>query len=199
MIPVTAQPEPGDFDATVRKPGLAWVKKQGLDSSKPVPAGKKVSSFWGKCAGQLWESYGGICAYSCFYIHRTTGSTTVEHFAPKSRKLGLAFEWKNFRLVCGLMNSRKSDYEDVLDPFSIEKGTFEMDFVTGDIRPGPNVSAILRKQCEMTILRLKLNEEKCRRDRLEPLNQFARADISLAHFKRYAPFVWFEAQRQGLL
>ena len=129
MIPVAAKPEPADFGAKVRKPGNAWIAKGGLESSKPVPAGKKVRSLWIKCSGQLWESYDGICAYSCFYIHRITGGTTVEHFAPKSRKLGLAFEWNNYRLVCALMNSRKSDYEDVLDPFSIKKGTFELDFV----------------------------------------------------------------------
>ena len=57
-----------------------------------------------------------------------TGWKTVEHFKPKDLHPGLAYDWDNYRLVCGLLNSRKRVNETILDPFEIEDGWFLLHF-----------------------------------------------------------------------
>ena len=51
-----------------------------------------------------------------YWIPPVTGGRSVEHFAPKKKHRDFAYEWDNHRLVCSVMNSRKRDFEDVLDP-----------------------------------------------------------------------------------
>jgi uncharacterized protein (TIGR02646 family) len=199
MIPVTPQPEPANFDAKVRQPGKRWVARQGLDPSQPVPSGTELKPYWTECLPQLAELYGHVCAYVCLYIPKITGSPSVEHFVPKSRQLSLAYEWSNYRLVCAKMNSRKRDYSDVLDPFTLQAGTFVLNLQDGSISPSPGLSAALKQRAEATIDRLDLDDVECRQQRLEHFDAYKQGDVSEAYFKRRAPFVWVEAQRLGRL
>ena len=52
----------------------------------------------------------------------------MEHFAPKKKHPDHAYIWENYRLVCTVMNSRKRDFENVLDPFEVEDGWFQIQF-----------------------------------------------------------------------
>lgn len=125
MIPVGPKPEPKDFDHKVRQKGWEWLKKQKLDKNLIAPKGTQFEPYWRECFGELWESYEGICAYTSMFFRRSTGAGTTEHFAPKSLSFaGQAYEWSNYRLACRTVNSKKSTFEDVLDPFELTPETF---------------------------------------------------------------------------
>jgi uncharacterized protein (TIGR02646 family) len=143
--------------------------------------------------------YGGICAYVCVYIELVTGSPSVEHFVPKSKALNQAYEWDNYRLACTKINSRKRDFLDVLDPFTLAAGWFELNLLDGSIFPNTALTAAHRKKVQQTIDRLKLDDAECRELRLSHFNDFVAKEISSAYFKKRSPFVWLEAQRQGML
>ena len=52
----------------------------------------------------------------------------VDHFYPKSVRPDMAYEWSNFRLASLKLNCRKREFQDVLDPFTIEPGWFCLSF-----------------------------------------------------------------------
>jgi hypothetical protein len=189
MIPVKRQPEPASFDKTVRQPGLQFVRDN---------PGKKLNPHWRKCIDDLWIAYSGVCAYMCLHIHRVTGALTVEHMIAKSSRVDLAYEWSNYRLVCSTLNGRKSDYDDVLDPFLIKDGWFVLRFPHCKVDPGDGLTKAQRRDVEKTIERLKLNDAKCLSERGQYLDNYNRGDTSFAFLQRMAPFIARELQRQGL-
>ena len=72
--------------------------------------------FWRLALPDLLNGYDRICAYSCFYIEDVTGAASVDHFVGKAEDWRQVYEWRNYRLVCSLMNSRKLTTS-ILDPF----------------------------------------------------------------------------------
>jgi hypothetical protein len=199
VIPVKPQPEPSSFDSKVRQKGLKWIVDKGLDPTQPVPDGVKVRSYWTACLPDLLTSYNHICAYVCVYIEEVTGFATVEHFAPKSRRLDLAFEWTNYRLACGLMNGNKSNFEDVLDPFKLKRGTFQLNPLNGAILPNPKLGGAARDAALETIKRLKLDSPACRRVRLRYFTKYMAQQITAEYLQEVSPFVYAEMKRQKLL
>lgn len=199
MIPIIQQPAPADFEQKVRKKGLAWLKKKNINVSLAKPPNVKLPDYWTACIPDLRAAYGSICAYVCIYIEEVVGSATVEHFKPKSLYPSLAFEWNNYLLVCGTMNGRKGDFEDVLNPFTLPANTFYLNLVDGEIRPNPNLSNTDTRAALDTIQRLKLNHPECKKLRLCYWQKFAAGTITLTELQEKSPFVYLEAQRQGLL
>jgi uncharacterized protein (TIGR02646 family) len=199
VIPVKPQAEPASFDEKVRQKGLAWIAKQGFDPTLPAPEGTKVSNYWKHCLPEMLEAYKHVCAYVCVYIEEVTGFATVEHFAPKSRRLDLAYEWTNYRLACGLMNGNKSNFEDVLDPFKLQSGTFQLNPVNGAILPNPKLSVAAKHKALETIERLKLDSPACRRVRLRYFTKYMQHQITADYLKEVSPFVYLELKRQNLL
>jgi uncharacterized protein (TIGR02646 family) len=205
VIPVTPQPEPEEFDTRVRKRGDAWILKKGLDRSAPLPKGieyPKNPAYWAKqrdsysCLEQLYQAYGKICAYTG--LHLSVGAKSVDHFVPKSRLVGLAFEWNNYRLACRNINGIKEDFEDVLDPFFLESETFFLVLETGFIYVNPhleNTPLGIAAQKTITSLKLFLYED----DRAEDYADFKNGEMPAALLQKYSPFVYLEAQRQGQL
>ena len=116
MIHVAPKDEPPDFDERVRQPGLKALER----GDNPLPA------YWRRCLDDLYRQYDRICAYACVLIPPVTRGRSVEHFAPKKKHRDHTYEWDNYRLVCSVMNSRKWEFEDVLDPFEISDEWFQM-------------------------------------------------------------------------
>lgn len=114
MISVQEQPEPPDFSKKVRDPGSAFIHQLSY------PVKWKNREYWRRSLHDLHTAYHGICAYSAHWIPCVTGAATVDHFIPKSIAPQFAYEWKNYRLASSKMNSRKGDYQDVLDPFGLQ-------------------------------------------------------------------------------
>lgn len=209
MIPVKPAPEPPDFDAKVRQPGLrAIAERVGEPTDRPLAQRydklanhrdelkpHHFPSLWRAAKHDLLQAYHRICAYACLYIPQTTGATTADHFAPKSNTWDRVYEWDNYRLACSLMNSRKRDYSDVIDPFEVRAGMFALDLVSLKCVPGPEAGND-RPQVEATIERLGLNGA----DYAGALERYyMEGKISLSVLKEEAPFLATELHRQSKL
>jgi hypothetical protein len=192
MIRVALQKEPASFDVRVRAPGTKAIADFKAGRIKKLP------EHWRKCIDELWQAYSGICAYMCVYIDRIAGARTVEHMAPKSKAVDLAYEWNNYRLVCSTMNGRKSDFEDVLDPVKVKDGWFVLTFPACEVAAAPRLSGKTRQAVLKTIARLKLNDAKCLSDRSRYLDDYQRRDTTFAFLSKYSPFLARELDRQGL-
>lgn len=199
MIYVERQPEPPNFDEKVRQKGLAYLRKFNLPLDKPIPSGTKLQDYWRDCLDDLYSSYGGICAYLAIHFERVTGGGVVEHFLPKSKRTDLIYEWSNYRLASSIVNSCKSDYVDILDPFEIEDDWFCLEFVTGRIYPNPNIESALQNEVQVTIDRLKLDNEMNRKMRVKHYQDYHNGEYPAQYLKRISPFVYKEANRQNLL
>ena len=199
VIPVTSQPEPLSFDADVRKPGLDYLRKSGITPNLPAPAKTEFKPCWRACLGELHSRYNGICAYTCIYLERVTGGISVDHFVAKSMaRAELAYQWSNYRLASMAMNVRKNRYDDVLDPFSLTAETFHLELVSGSIFPNPALAGT-NTEPAVAIARLGLDDPEFRQTRASWFGDYVNRDISEHYLQTHSPFVWYEAQRQGLL
>ena len=199
MIRVDKKPEPKSFDAAVRRPGLAWLREKGIALDQPVPPKTKLKAYWRKCLDDLYREYEGYCAYLAVFFERTTGGGTVDHFVAKSKSADQAYEWGNFRLACSRMNSRKSDFEDVIDPFEANDGDFHLELVSGRIFPNPLLPTAKKEKLGETIKRLGLDDGWNREMRARHYEEYCQGDFTESFLRRRSPFVWKEANRQELL
>lgn len=199
MIPVAAQPEPAAFDAEVRQKGLAHLRKKGFPLGQPLPLKAEIEPYWRACLTDLHKAYGGVCAYLCVFFERIVGGASVDHFIAKSATAGLAYEWSNYRLACSTMNSRKREFSDVLDPFSLAPDHFHLQLSTGRIYPNPGLQAMPMRLVEQAIERLGLDDPPCRELRARWYQEYLEHGLPSAYLRSKSPFVWTEAHRQGLL
>ena len=199
MIPVAARPEPASFDVEVRRKGLAHLKKKGFPLGQPLPPKAEIEPYWRVCLTDLHQAYGGVCAYLGIFFERVMGGGSVDHFIAKSASAGLAYEWSNYRLACSTMNSRKREYSDVLDPFFLAPALFQLQLSTGHIYPNPDLDAVPMRLVEETIERLGLDDPQCRELRSRWYQDYLEHGLPSVYLKSKSPFVWSEANRQGLL
>lgn len=199
MIHVEAQPEPAHFDNDVRQKGQAFLNARLVALDQPLPVNFKLKPYWRDCLDDLYHSYQGVCAYLGIHFERVTGGGTVDHFIAKSKLPGLAYEWHNYCLACAAMNSRKRDYDTVLDPFEILNGWFHLELVTGHIYPNPELEDNLKNYIQQTIDRLRLDDGGNCAIRARHYYEYLRRSFTSEYMARISPFVWMEAQRQGLL
>lgn len=199
MIPVRQQPEPASFDQRVRQKGMVHLQRKGLALDRPLPAGTEIDPYWRDCLDDLHRAYGGICAYLCVFVERCTGGNSTDHFIAKSERADLAYEWANYRLACSTMNSRKRDYDDVLDPFLLAADLFRIELSTGRIYPNPHLEAQAVRIVEATIERLGLDDPACREMRARWFHEHLTAPLPADYLRLKSPLVWQEARRQALL
>lgn len=198
MIPVAAQPEPVEFDGEVRQPGVAWLAAKGISGNGPIPKGTKLPNYWSNSNRALWRAYDGVCAYLAIYFEWVTGAGSTDHFVAKSKHAGQAYEWSNFRLSCLGPNRNKNKFDDVLDPIGLALDTFELNLVSGEIRPGAALASAQARLARKTIKRLKLDSPEHNQMRQRHYSQYLRHKHAQT-LKELSPFVWYEANRQGLL
>lgn len=199
MIHVAAQPEPAAFDAEVRQKGFAWLSKKKITLDRPVPSDTIIEPYWRYCLDDMYSSYSGCCAYLAIFFERVTGGGSVDHFVAKSQRADLAYEWSNYRLACSRMNSRKREYDDVIDPFEVENGWFQLELVSGRIFPSPQLPNEYKQALQATIDRLGLDDASNREMRARHYQEYRERLYTADFLKRRSPFVWMEASRQGLL
>ena len=141
--------------------------------------------------------YNEVCAYSCFRIHPVTGSSSVDHMAPKSRAWDQVYEWHNYRLASLLMNARKSNFEDVIDPCEPIDGWFQLELVGFQVKPSRELASSERAAVLHTVARLGLNEPVMLKARESDAETYWAGEISFSHLRRESPFVARELERQG--
>jgi hypothetical protein len=192
LIPIKMQPEPAHFFAKVQKKGERFLQEH------PGAKGKQLQPYWRTIIPGLHRAYSGICAYTCHWIAPDTGSATVDHFKPKENYPEHAYRWDNYRLVCGTMNGRKGKYEDVLDPFTLPEGWFQLLFPSLLAIPNKNLQNDQKKCVESTIKRLKLNDDTCISGRQGWLVPYLQGEYPISHLEKRAPFLAYELKRQSL-
>lgn len=213
MIRLELADEPDSFESEVRQPGLRAINElSGAPSDRT--AGKKFAKianakeeipasefppYWRKATQDLYDAYSGICAFLCLCIPKGTGASSVDHMIPKSENWSLVYEWSNYRLACSRMNSRKREHEDVLDPFKIEDGWFELNLFNFRVIPANGLPSDILEAVEKTISRLKLCDQKCCDARADYAKLYWNGEYSFEYLSRYAPFVAKEIQRQNSL
>lgn len=214
MIHVHPAPEPLDFEAKVRAPGLSAMQEQIgnpptyprtgprmekiADRIEDIPAAA-LKPYWRACLGQLRSAYGGICSYLCFYVEEVTGSATVDHFVAKSVDRRLAYEWSNYRFACALMNSYKNAATSCLDPFEVEDDWFELELVGYQLRPAEHLAQEIVTRVRETIRILDLNHPDICDKRASHAMDYETGEISLRHLEKRSPLVARELRRQGKL
>ena len=212
MIHVRLAEEPEAFNQAVRIPGLRAIAemvgegspRRGRPRKKIADHREEVSpdqfpAYWTESLNDLMSLYHRVCAYSCFFIHEITGARSVDHFAAKSRLWHRVYEWNNYRLACALMNSRKKDFNDVLDPVQIDDGWFQLKLVGFQVLPASTQHPFTQDVIQQTIDRLKLNDSHFRNARAEDAEAYWNGDISLNRPILESPFVAMELHRQGRL
>ncbi|WP_147443700.1 hypothetical protein [Corallococcus sicarius] len=217
MIPVKKEPEPRppdfDFDQRVRQPGLSALAELAGKSPTVTRRGRRIRkraaspavlrdyAYWTRALDALHEAYGGICAYSCFYIE-PVGGPTVDHFvALAAPGLAQAYEWDNYRLACSLMNTHKNKFSDVLDPFHIQDGWFTLNLATFKVEPAPELDEPLLSQVKATISRLQLDSREVSKTHEGWFNAYflpkGGQRVPFSFLERRAPFLARELRRQG--
>ena len=199
MIPVQERPEPADFDARVRTRGTRSLRAKGIDPTSSLPADKELSPFWRDCLDDLYREYGQTCAYLAVVMERATGGVTADHFVAKSQLPGQAYEWSNFRLASAIVNARKCDFSDVLDPFLLPPDWFRLELVTGRIYANPNIAQDDQDRVNATIERVGLDNPINREMRARHYQEYRQGEYTQSFLSRRSPFVYQEARRQVLL
>ena len=190
MIAVGLQPEYAAFNADVRQKGQRFLRRF------PSPTSRQFArhDYWRTALAELRAAYSGRCAYTSRYLVYT-GS--IDHFRPKSKYPHLAYEWDNYRFCRQVMNTRKGDSEDVMDPFRIQDGWFTLDMPSCLVRPEPALSWPTRKRVNMTINTLGLNsDDRLVGERCQWLVDLADGEITLQYVERHYPFLAREVERQ---
>jgi uncharacterized protein (TIGR02646 family) len=198
MIPVALQSKPDDFDQRVRQPGRTWLAAHNIALDAAPPRASSLPNYWTHSNKQLWEAYSGVCAYLAIYFEWVTGAASTDHFVAKSKHAGDAYEWDNYRLSCLGPNRNKGKFDDVLDPIGLQPDTFVLNLSNGKIRPNPSLGADRKRIALKTIKRLKLDSPDHNAMRAKFFSRYLRCKDEQS-LKELCPFVWHEAQRQGLL
>lgn len=195
MVPVALQPVPNavEFDSKIASPGRSFLAKNS------APKGKEWNNhdYWRRAIPWMQEAYGQVCQYSSHWIASDTGANSIEHFDPKDTNPSRAYEWNNFRLVCGRLNGRRGTKK-IVDPFSIPAGLFEIVFPALLVKVASDHPADLTRLANATIKTLGLNDENtCVRNRKNWFDAYKSGDVTFAFLQRCAPFLAGEMQRQG--
>lgn len=199
MIPVQQQSEPSDFEAKVRSRGLKSLRSKGIDPAAPLPEGESLSPYWRVCLDDLYKAYQQTCAYLAVHFERATGGVTTDHFVAKSKLPGRAYDWDNLRLASAIVNSRKRDFDDVLDPFALQHNWFWLELVSGHIYPNPEIDPVDQARVAETITRIELDDPINREMRARHFEDYCKGEYTATFLQRRSPFVYCEAKRQGLL
>ena len=173
--------------------------------ANPQPSGQlwKGKDYWRRALSDLIAAYRGICAYSASWTKRASEKSTpqdssIDHFIPRSAGPGGAYEWSNFRLSRSRINSLKGDHQDVIDPFSLAAGWFQLDFRTFRLVPNPSLPQGDRVRVLNTIARLGLNSDQDYvKERVRAIRAYCVGAATLEQLRRRYPFIAQEMDSQN--
>ena len=215
MIPVALAREPENFDKNIRQPGLSAIdelvgrapriKRRGPRRSKiadleaKIPA-DKYPPLWRKALDDMMNAYKQRCAYLAMFIEET-GNPTVDHVLPKSLAWDRVYEWSNYRLCTGIVNSKKGELLGLVDPIEAKAGWFELDLASCRVVRGASAPKAQHPKIDATLPLLNIRD--CCVQRRRYVDEYRRGPgstgIDLAYLEYRAPFVAQELRRQGQL
>ncbi|MFA9396352.1 MAG: hypothetical protein ACERJ1_16810 [Halodesulfovibrio sp.] len=208
MIPLTLQPEPATFNQAVRVPGQAFLQATGVNVGDGLSPRSRWSGrdYWRRHGlGMLHTAYDDICCYLCMYIENSavarrnfTGGS-VEHLVPVGQDAWKAYEWNNYALAGQLVNRDRGN-NSLISPFVLDFYPFELDLPSGVVFTAQGLTLAQRAIAIEINDVLKFDDRpQHERDRASYYEQFDTGVLTGAQLARFAPFVWYEIQRQGLV
>lgn len=215
MIGLTPAKEPTDFDKNIRQRGLSAIdemvgreprvkhrgkKRKKIASAETDIPSDKFPAFWRDAIDDMMSLYEHRCAYLAMFIEET-GTPTVDHVIPKSVRWDLVYEWNNYRLCAGVVNSKKGELLGLVDPFVAKAGWFELDLVTFKVIRGGGAPAAHHTEIDKTLPLLNLRD--CYTQRRRYVEEYRRGPgakgIDLSYLEYRAPFIAAELRRQSAL
>lgn len=215
MIPVPLKGEPTDFDRKVRQPGLAAIdelvgratlgkrrgprRKKIADTESSIPT-DKFPPFWREALDDMMDAYEQRCAYLAMFIG-WIGNPTIDHVIPKSQAWSLVYEWSNYRLCAGVVNSKKGELAGLVDPVKVEVGWFELSLATFRVLRGTSAPQTQHQKIDNTLPLLNIRD--CCRQRQNYVESYrlgpGAGGIDLPYLETLAPFIASELRRQRQL
>lgn len=204
-----------DFDKKIRQPGLSAIdelvgraprlKRGGprrakiADTESKIPGGE-FPPFWREALDDMMEAYEQRCAYLAMFIEET-GNPTVDHVIPKSLAWDQVYEWSNYRLCTGIVNSKKGELLGLVDPVDAKIGWFELDLATCRVLRGASAPKAQHPKIDATLPLLNIRD--CILQRKRYIEEYRRGPgakgIDLTYLEYRAPFIASELRRQGQL
>jgi hypothetical protein len=179
MIRFERVPEPEGFDEKVRQPGKAW-----LDAH---PETQRLQPYWSPFKVHLASGFLNLCAYSALY--EPVGC--VDHYLSSKKHRHLAYEWSNYRYSSEWINkSKQTADDDVLDPFEVEDGWFEILLPSLQLVVTDAIPQEQRARAERTLARLHLrDDERVLRQRRAWYEMYQNRGLSLDGLRKVAPLI----------
>lgn len=185
MIPVDPVPEPVDFDARVRRRGLAWLEAH-------PDARVRAEPYWSEFLPALRDGFGGRCGYSAMFVP----DGTVDHFRSRRDHRTLLYEWSNLRFASSLMNAAKKA-ADVLDPYEVGAGCFELLLPSMELIARFDLIPVERHALvKATLAALPLvHDERIVRQRRGWYASYLSGEVTLAGLRTFAPLIAAAVER----
>lgn len=215
MISVVLAAEPKAFDLKIRQPGLSAIDElvgRAPRIRRPGPRRAKVAAtesqipadkfppFWRDALDDMMALYEQRCAYLAMFIEET-GGPTVDHVIPKSAAWDRVYEWANYRLCAGVVNSKKGELLGLVDPVDAKAGWFELELVSCRVVQGSSAPPAQHHKIEATLPLLNIRD--CCAQRKRYVEEYRRGPgmkgIDLTYLEHRAPFIATELRRQGQL
>jgi hypothetical protein len=172
MIPVLNPiPVPAEFEQRCRQAGNTWLIAH--------PSEARPRDYWSPFRHALADGFGNRCGYGGMWI----SSGTVDHFVSCDEDRQQSYEWSNYRYVEGWINSSKRAQRsvDLLDPFEVQAGWFEVDLPSLQMRLTAQVPDAVLARAQHTLTRLPLRDDerilRTRRAWLEAYERGAPLDL----------------------
>jgi hypothetical protein len=186
VIPVSRVEEPGEFDVKVRIPGNNWLaRNQNLQKRPPA--------YWSKFTPELGRGFKQLCGYAAMLV---PADGTVDHFLSiqnlnSKKRLDLVYEWSNYRFASAALNScKKNADQQVLDPYKVKEGWFEILLPSLIMRTTNAIPEGLRNKADYTLRRLKLDHgAMVIRWRQSWYDLYMSGDLSLDGLRKVAPLI----------
>ena len=156
MIPVAKIKEPKTFKAKCGQKGKNWLTKNpGRTRGFP--------DYWTQFQRNLADGFKNRCGWWAMEIE----DGDVDHFLSKKNHPSKAYDWDNYRYIAGSVNSSKRNHDDnVLDPFEVKAGWFEIHLPSMRLVRTGNLPKHLEAKADFTLKQLKLDRgTKVRRNR----------------------------------
>ena len=200
MRHVARKRAPKGFSLAVTTPGNQWLTNNGFDLAKPLPPKTLPPPLWRKYIPKMHLKYQGICAYLGVYMEPAIGGISIDHFIAKSSRASGTYDWKNYRLACSMVNSKKGVFDGILDPFTLPDvpELFHLELGSGRIFVNPLITGNLSLAASQTIKTLGLDRALCRAMRARHFRYYTEG-LTKSSLKEFSPFVYSECERQGLL
>jgi hypothetical protein len=198
MIRIYLLPEPAVFESKVKRPGEAFLRT----IPNPVGADWTGHEYWREVHDELYKGHRGVCAYCASWSPRRCSPggkldyTSIDHYVPKSVAPKSAYEWLNYRLCRTRLNHRKGDFQDVLDPCTIQNHWFMLNFRTFMLRPSPGLQNRTHHAVKATIERLELNDNDYVRERIEVIRAYALGLSTYEQLREKYPFIAHQVEAQ---